>query len=248
MYRFGPAPPYSADLAGRQTQAAISLSPGQFYTFLLRDSGNNGIGVTDGTAAGFVRFRLHLLKNPLTATWGLGGSDEDDENAMMLLEGDGIFADEASFFFFVPRIYEDSTTDRLVTMSNSAPVFLTIHFDDWSHETSWLVVDAKNEDVVYANVTKGTYQNSTDITEEIELPLGRSYTLIMRDEFGDGIMNPNGYKLWMFANNKNNENTNNGVNARDGSRNKMVTLVDGSGEFGLTSSHNFTLASAGYDR
>mmetsp|Transcript_53103 Transcript_53103/g.128922 ORF Transcript_53103/g.128922 Transcript_53103/m.128922 type:complete len:616 (+) Transcript_53103:2892-4739(+) len=244
MFTFGPPVPYSRELAGRQIQARVKLTPGQFYSFLIRDTGNNGIGAVDGTSS-LVRFRLHLLKNPGMPTWGLGGSDKDDDNAMMLLEGSGVFADESSSFFYVPSIYDDFSTDTIVTMANSAPVYLTIHFDDWSHETSWLIVDAKNENVTYARVSQGTYQADIDITEEIELPLGRSYTLIVLDEFGDGILSTDGYKLWMRETGDEDEESdaNDSLEARNASEDKIVVLVEGSGEFDFVDSHNFTLPS-----
>ena len=98
-------------------------------------------------------------------------------------------------------------------------VYLIIIFDKWHQETSWIITDEDDPNLVYAEVKYDTYRGGDSITEDIPLPPGRTYTFVIKDFFDDGI--EDGEYLMMTA---------------DG-----TILFEGNGAFESSRSHTFTL-------
>ncbi|ELR69425.1 hypothetical protein C900_04957 [Fulvivirga imtechensis AK7] len=101
---------------------------------------------------------------------------------------------------------------------NENLLFLDFLFDDYPEETAYGIFDAEGNWVA-GNAAYGEYAGLTQTRERICLPDG-SYTLVIYDSYGDGI--PGG--------------TFNLRNVSDGS-----VLASGGGEFGTSTSGEFTL-------
>ncbi|WP_025739469.1 endonuclease [Aquimarina pacifica] len=74
---------------------------------------------------------------------------------------------------------------------SSVDVALTITFDNYPEETSWQIIDDNNS-IVYSGGTYGSQSDGSTITLSRSLDAG-CYTLIVEDEYGDGICCSYGY-------------------------------------------------------
>lgn len=160
----------------------ITLPYGKNYLFVLSDTASDGI-------MGYGhQFELKIV--------GDGGVE------LPILQGDGNFGGEVQKSFSVPETVSFPTASPVAPTSSPAPtplmatVFLTIWFDNWHEETSWKIVDSNDDSVVYKEIPYGYYKYGDSVTERIQLPMGKAYTLIVSDYYSDGISSQ-GYKLWM---------------------------------------------------
>jgi hypothetical protein len=151
---------------------------------------------------------------------------DDGVGEVILLEVDGNFGGELETIFQVPETLTFPTTAPVPPTFSPAPtpisvtMFFTIWFDHWHEETSWKIVDSNDESIVYDEIPYGEYKYGSFVTEEIHLPPGRSYTLVVEDYFADGIASQ-GYRLWKAEDN--------------------VTIVSGDGDFQAERRHTFLL-------
>ena len=78
-----------------------------------------------------------------------------------------------------------------VTSMGTVPVFIKIVFDEFALEISWEIRDLSDNQMV-AEVPIDTYQYEDEVVETVYLIPGRSYQLILKDSFGDGLGAANG--------------------------------------------------------
>lgn len=154
----------------------------------------------------------------------------DKDAGIVLVAGDGHFGKKRKHKFIVPGEDEYPTASPMYPTTSPGPsaftilVTLTIHFDSWHEETSWSIADVNDPTLLYAETLPGTYRYGDSIVEEIQLPPNQNFTFSIRDSAGNGIGATNGYKLEMED---------------DRSCTKEI-LVEGNGEFGYESVHEFT--------
>ncbi|KAG7344083.1 peptidase S1 and S6 chymotrypsin/Hap family protein [Nitzschia inconspicua] len=186
----------------------IFLPRGGDFVFVLRDTAADGI-----MGYGHV-FEIRVVN--------------EDGGGVPLLQGDGNFGEELQTSFSIPATISFPTAGPVAPTSSPAPtaftvtILFTIWFDYWHEETSWKIIDANDEDIVYKEVPFGHYKFGQSVTEEIQLPPSQNYTLIVADYYGDGISSQ-GYRLWEEDGNK--------------------TLISADGNFGSERRHVFWLDS-----
>jgi hypothetical protein len=184
----------------------ISVPRGSTLVFVLKDT------AADGIMGYGHEFELKIVN--------------DDGDEIPILEGDGNFGGEVQKSFSVPSAIEFSTSAPVAPTISPAPtsfavsLLLTIWMGHWHEETSWRIVDSNDEGIVYEQVPYGHYKYGDAVTEEILLPPGHNYTLIISDYSSDGIESQ-GYRLWK----------------KDGN----ITIVAGDGNFGSERRHSFWL-------
>jgi hypothetical protein len=109
-------------------------------------------------------------------------------------------------------------------------MYLTLELDtDWYKEIGWKITDADDPDKIWEEIKPGHYQERAIVTEEIALPFDQTYSLTLEDNFGDGMQR--GYYLW----------------TKDPTSGTEIVLVDSTGKFNYTQSHNFTLDETIFD-
>lgn len=181
----------------------IFVPPGEEYEFIIQDERGDGI------LGGGIVYDLYL---------------KDENLSMKLFEGEGQFKKDQKETFYVPNLDEVPTpapTGSPAPTAYTQSLFLTIFFDAWHQDISWMIVDAEAEDTVYAEKLTGEYRYGTKITEELALPPDKDYIFIMQDSFGDGLASP-GYGIWMQDENG-----------------EKLYLFRGDGSFGSERRHEF---------
>jgi hypothetical protein len=187
----------------------LFLPRGHDFVFVLMDSARDGI-MGYGTEV-----QLKLVA-------------DDGVGEVLLFEADGNFGAELETIFHIPETisFPTSAPDPLTFSPAPTPlsvtVFFTFWFDHWQEETSWKIVDSDDESIIYDEVPFGEYKYGSAVTEEIHLPPGRNYTLVVSDYYLDGTESQ-GYRLWKSEDN--------------------VTIVSGDGDFGKERRHTFLLDS-----
>jgi hypothetical protein len=208
-------PPYYYPRDIQLVRESLLLSPGD-YILTVEDTHGDGIR-NDGAIAYDI-----ILTNDVTG------------DKFKLLEQPGDFRQLRTETFQVPFVADYPTEVPSASPSVSfAPtdfdldVYLTLDFDDWHQEIGWSIYNANDPTNLFAQVDPGTYTAGDVITEEISLPYpGGVYTLLVKDNFGDGIREPtDGYFLW----------------TKDPSTGDEIVIVAGSGDFDYEMEHNFTL-------
>ncbi|KAG7370868.1 serine protease [Nitzschia inconspicua] len=183
-----------------QVHVTIMVNEGVSYKLTVADTAGDGI-------AGIGKlFEVTLTRRP----------------EIILLQGEGSFAERHVETFYVPRKEELPTASPTLSPAPtmvSVAVFLTIHFDSWNQETAWQIVAQENPNQIWAEAGFDTYRAGATVTEKILLPPRRSYIFIIKDFFEDGI---------------------------DGGSYKMVAangkiLFEGDGNFGAERQHQFAL-------
>lgn len=193
-----PAGTYVAPI--EQVRETIRVNGGSTYVLTVGDSAGDGIAGT-GTV-----FMLSMTGRP----------------EIVLVQGDGVFAERHTETFYVPTAEEYPTavpTPSPAPTSFTVTVFLTITFDSWHQETAWQIVAQEDPTRIWAEAGYDTYRGGKSVTESIRLPPGRSYIFLIKDFFQDGI---------------------------DGGSYKMVAangrvLFQGDGNFGAERSHQFAI-------
>lgn len=233
------------------------LPPGRNFSFFITDKGSDGmVGVG-------ILYELNLNFDPETGEPVAAASpDSTATNSLLLLEGNGDFGTQRRHDFYLPGLDEIPTPAPVPPTVSPAPtvytvpIYLTVHLDTWPEETGWSIVEWEENDYpdkVYAVAPPGTYRAGSNITETIMLPPGRDYGLIMTDTIGDGILETEGYILWMLVDADDtgivnseiggmNQTASTAVEETNGSGAKeRLVLARGGGNFGTSIVHNFTL-------
>jgi hypothetical protein len=121
------------------------------------------------------------------------------------------------------RVATDDGTVR------SAPITITLQFDDYPMETGWSVRNKETETVV-VQVPAGTYDTAQgQVAETVFLPVGANYIFEVEDTFGDGLCcaTPGNYVV---------------VLGRD--PDGADVLVTGGGDFGRRMQYDFSVPAA----
>ena len=172
----------------RSATEQIILKAGQSYTLTVLDTGNDGICCNFGAG------QVYLFLGDTVDT------------TMTLVYGDGTFSSSVSYSFVVsadavlpvdqvPPVRGITTrapsvsVAPSVSMAPSGPpveVLLMFDFDAWPEEVSWALLDANDMLVASGPPEPYTLQEEV-VTVQLLLNSGEFYTLLVFDEFGDGI-------------------------------------------------------------
>ena len=121
-----------------------------------------------------------------------------------------------------PTTYPFSLMEKPPTTEIAVEIFLDVYAD----ETAWKLTKVSNGRVVSVNYW-GSYDHEQKIREVFELEDGSEYEFVIYDEFGDGIINKGGYRIFVV----------------DDTQYQSVgeLLVDRDGMFGSEITHRFTV-------
>ncbi|MCO6162461.1 hypothetical protein [Flavobacterium sp. NRK F7] len=109
----------------------------------------------------------------------------------------------------------DKVTINVTEACFQNPVNLAFTFDSYPEETYWELYQGAT---LYASSAAGDYTGQSTFSQLFCLPDG-DYTLVVYDDYGDGISSPGGFMLTSGT----------------------TTLASGGGNFGTEVSYNFTL-------
>jgi hypothetical protein len=114
---------------------------------------------------------------------------------VVLAAGDGVFGSSRTETFYIPIKDEYPTATPVPATVASAPtvlmetLFLTVIFEGWHQETSWIIVHKDDPTLVFAEASFDTYRAGVSVTEEIHLPIGGVYIFTIFDFFDDSLEN-----------------------------------------------------------
>lgn len=80
--------------------------------------------------------------------------------------------------------------------TNEVELRVEITTDNWGAETSWIITDLKDS-VILEGGQGGVYQNNTSYSDSICVNAEGCFFFEIFDTYGDGILSPNGYKLFV---------------------------------------------------
>lgn len=80
--------------------------------------------------------------------------------------------------------------------TNELEVRVEINTDDWGYETSWKLTDLAGITVLQGG-QNGVYGNFGSYADSTCIPVGSCFFFEIYDSYGDGILAPNGYKLFL---------------------------------------------------
>ena len=124
-------------------------------------------------------------------------------------------------------------------LDQTTPVRIQIDLDVYSKETGWRLVDDAENEVIHS-VGYKTYEYENNIEVDFDLKVGKRYKFTIYDEYGDGISNKGGYKIYTLVEPPTFRTVDNGLPKKPALV-KGEVIVEGDGDFRSKREEEFTV-------